>query len=395
MIHLLYPNENLDLDSFNKHERTFTQNNIYWNWTLEWLLTKHQIVYTQGVNIKKDCKNYLIVNLYNPTSYEDFYSLPDEYIDKLQNENVSLLLYQATECNCYYWLKYQWSNFLKFLNSKQIPPEKIYFITGDLNAVENHKKFAHDYFSKINVIGIEIWEAVHLDRISKNTNNGYNEVSQLLESLNQYQQQSKNYNFINLNAVIRPNKQAMLYYLYKNNFINNNIISCLWQGEKRIIDEEFFNEYNFDNSNYLDFYQFISEFNKDIYDQHTFLSPLELYYQTKFSLVNETHTLDDMLFFTEKTYKPIAIGHPFMVFGTAGTLKAFQNKGYETFPELFDESYDNEKQKSKRLQLIIENLKNEIHIDKNIIEKLKHNRNCFMQQTSVLFQREHLLNFLF
>lgn len=394
MIHLLYPDQSLSLKKFNRAESTFTDNNIYWNWTVEWLLMQCQIEYTRGTIPKNHCKNYLTINLYNPTSYEDFYNLPDEYINHLQNSNVNLLLYQATECNCYYWFEYQWSNFLKFLNDKQIPANKIYFITGDLKAQLNHKKFGHQYFSKINVIGLEIWEAVHLDRISKNAASRPNELSKLLESLFHYQNTPKSNNFMNLNAFIRPNKQAMLYYLHKNNYINDNIISCLWHDKKTIVDQDVFNQYNFDNSNYADFYKFISTFSKDIYDQHTFLSPLELYYQTKFSLINETHTLDNILFFTEKTYKPIAIGHPFLVFGTAGTLEMFRNKGYETFPELFDESYDTELDKSKRLEKIVNNLSNDIDITNVTIEKLRHNRSHFLQQSSITSNKEHLENFL-
>jgi len=77
------------------------------------------------------------------------------------------------------------------------------------------------------------------------------------------------------------------------------------------------------------------------------------YQQTWFSLTVETYindaenkqlslTIDDNLFFSEKTYKAIACQHPFVLMSTYHSLSYLRSQGFETFPELFDENYDNE-----------------------------------------------------
>jgi hypothetical protein len=43
---------------------------------------------------------------------------------------------------------------------------------------------------------------------------------------------------------------------------------------------------------------------------------------------------------SEKSFKPMAFYHPFIAYGSEGTLRYLHREGFETFPELFDESYD-------------------------------------------------------
>ena len=46
--------------------------------------------------------------------------------------------------------------------------------------------------------------------------------------------------------------------------------------------------------------------------------------------------------YTEKTWKVITNFHPFLLVGTLDSIKGLQEMGFETFPEMFDESYDSE-----------------------------------------------------
>jgi hypothetical protein len=43
---------------------------------------------------------------------------------------------------------------------------------------------------------------------------------------------------------------------------------------------------------------------------------------------------------SEKSFKPICFQHPMIVFGSEGTLRYLRNQGFETFGNMFDESYD-------------------------------------------------------
>ena len=82
------------------------------------------------------------------------------------------------------------------------------------------------------------------------------------------------------------------------------------------------------------------------------------YYEDSFCTVvteSEWHTWN--VRFTEKFYFPIMYNRPFMVLGAPGLLKWIKKYGFKTFPELFDESYDEENDLKKRTEIIIENLK--------------------------------------
>ena len=50
----------------------------------------------------------------------------------------------------------------------------------------------------------------------------------------------------------------------------------------------------------------------------------------------EEHTC----FISEKTFKPIACYHPFIIFGNKGSLARLRELGYKTFSPYIDESYD-------------------------------------------------------
>jgi hypothetical protein len=58
-------------------------------------------------------------------------------------------------------------------------------------------------------------------------------------------------------------------------------------------------------------------------------------------LVTETVATGRRHHLTEKTFKPIALGMPFVIVGTRGSLKYLRSYGFRTFEGIWDESYDN------------------------------------------------------
>lgn len=81
------------------------------------------------------------------------------------------------------------------------------------------------------------------------------------------------------------------------------------------------------------------------------------YESTDIEMVLETLFDDDRLHLTEKSLRPIALGQPFIIAGTYGSLEYLRNYGFKTFDHLWDESYDLEKNPSKRLHKIVEVMK--------------------------------------
>jgi hypothetical protein len=60
---------------------------------------------------------------------------------------------------------------------------------------------------------------------------------------------------------------------------------------------------------------------------------------------------------TEKTFKPICLGMPFILASTAGSLKYLRDYGFKTFDTIWDESYDDEPDDHWRMNKIAKLLK--------------------------------------
>jgi hypothetical protein len=78
---------------------------------------------------------------------------------------------------------------------------------------------------------------------------------------------------------------------------------------------------------------------------------------SKVSVILETVFDDDRIHLTEKTLRPIACGHPFILAGGAGSLEYIKSYGFKTFAPWIDESYDQEIDSLKRLEKIIKSMK--------------------------------------
>ena len=57
------------------------------------------------------------------------------------------------------------------------------------------------------------------------------------------------------------------------------------------------------------------------------------YTQTFVSLVSESLCDDTILFLSEKIWKPIYMGHPFIVNGNPKTLEYLKSQGFKTFEQ--------------------------------------------------------------
>jgi hypothetical protein len=74
-------------------------------------------------------------------------------------------------------------------------------------------------------------------------------------------------------------------------------------------------------------------------------------------LVTETVAAGRRHHLTEKTFKPICLGMPFILVSTAGSLHYLRDYGFKTFDSVWDESYDCEPDDNKRLVMIADLLK--------------------------------------
>ena len=87
-----------------------------------------------------------------------------------------------------------------------------------------------------------------------------------------------------------------------------------------------------------------------------FAAKWEHYQETFLSVVSETKNDIESLYFTEKISKAIMCLHPFIMSTSPYFLKKLQQLGFKTFHPFIDESYDNEEDKIKRMQMVFDEL---------------------------------------
>jgi hypothetical protein len=108
---------------------------------------------------------------------------------------------------------------------------------------------------------------------------------------------------------------------------------------------------------------------------------LDEYAQSWFSVITETEMRTTPSRITEKPFKALVNFHPILVFGNPGALRMIRELGFETFPELFDESYDDEPDPRRRFDMAYAEVVRLCRMEKRelyraflqVDEKLRHN----------------------
>jgi len=90
--------------------------------------------------------------------------------------------------------------------------------------------------------------------------------------------------------------------------------------------------------------------------------------------------------FSEKTVSALLSNRPFIIIGAYGSLRTLKEKGFKTFDNFIDESYDNIKDPNQRMKQLFNTVKkiNEKKLDqlvaheKDSTEKFFHNSKLMM-----------------
>lgn len=122
-------------------------------------------------------------------------------------------------------------------------------------------------------------------------------------------------------------------------------------------------------------------------DWQRYLNP-DWFDQCCFSIVAETLAeppVDRVPFVTEKTWKSVAMQHPFMIVGEPGTLQYLHSLGFETFENLWSENYDTVQSTSHRIDQVVQNVVqyNMAPLDQLTVQKLEHNRSHFFNRAVI------------
>jgi hypothetical protein len=120
---------------------------------------------------------------------------------------------------------------------------------------------------------------------------------------------------------------------------------------------------------------------------------LSFYQDTILSVVTETtfHTgegYNSARFLSEKTFKPVAFGHPFILVSVPKSMELFRELGYKSFHPFIDESYDYEFDDNKRLLKILREIERISHMSDEEVKKfIKHVLPIIIYNRTVLLKK--------
>jgi hypothetical protein len=160
------------------------------------------------------------------------------------------------------------------------------------------------------------------------------------------------YLFLSYNRNPRPQRIQFLLIMLREQLFHRG-----WISLNNLIYEPMPGD-NLDDFNYLkENTPFVIDTRYDLFYNLAINITKEDYEKTFISIVTESLADDDTLFFSEKIWKPIMVGHPFILYGNQYSLKLLKEWGFKTFDKWIDESYDEIADRVHRAEMVVKELK--------------------------------------
>jgi imidazoleglycerol phosphate dehydratase HisB len=163
-----------------------------------------------------------------------------------------------------------------------------------------------------------------------------------------WQQRKIKHTFLAPNRIVageRRHRLEMLYHIFKNKLTNNHI-SCpaVCPAENISIEAAatpLLTKYPDIQRVFAEQVLPINFKGETDHPMHScWLSLFDQSAESMLYLITETVATGRRHHITEKTFKPIALGMPFVIVGTQGSLEYLRSYGFRTFDGIWDESYD-------------------------------------------------------
>jgi hypothetical protein len=276
-----------------------------------------------------------IINVYTNTFFTTnenigFKCISEDYLNDIRNGKAKILMFFIYEGYSGAINNNDFETIEKWRIDSDLPINSVYYVNGNLLSEEIIEKKNLGFIAK----GIHYFEP-------------WNKYDGEILS---FKPIDNKYLFLSYNRATRNHRIRFIVDLFEKNIIDKGLISCnkLFGTDFLISNEvkEFFETKT---------PMFIDTMPELKYNLAVNITK-EDYERTFISIVTETLVDDGTLFFSEKIWKPIMVGHPFMIYGNQGSLKYLKSLGFKTFSNWIDESYDDEPDRDVRSTMIVNEL---------------------------------------
>lgn len=133
----------------------------------------------------------------------------------------------------------------------------------------------------------------------------------------------------------------------------------------------------------------------DLDTNHASTFQVLLHYNTYVSVVTETLTHNDCIFFSEKIFKAVVACQPFILIGNPYSLESFRKLGYQTFGKWWDEEYDGIADEPERLSKIFEVIKTlNSKTNSELFDMYKDMKNTLEHNYKLFFENNRIYSYL-
>jgi hypothetical protein len=293
--------------------------------------------------------------------------LSENYLAKLRDGTAMFLIDFSLEGYHEEWL---FSFFHDECRRLSIPPQAIVYITGNMLVDSQYEEWANNrsVFARIKCLPYALFEEY------VNTIRQHSQVSTVDENI-EYKTLKKRTGVKNMHQVWTFNCPQKRPRLHREKFFDKMIEADIL--DKGLCSFPSRDHYILGEKHDKDWQFYMGRIHND-YALKSFVTVVSepQYYERELST-----------FTSEKVFKPIACYHPFIVLGGRGELEILKGRGYKTFSDYFDESYDT-LDDTERMDAIIETLKyihsieDKVSWYESMRPVLEHNFNTLVENSS-------------
>jgi len=347
-----------------------------------------EIVRVKDFDFKSKFSYFVHVHHNQPLWAKNLDVIPTKILDEVRNGNGKLIFDNTLEGKSIEGDEFL-NPFYKSIDELNLPTENIYFITNNLIAEKTHQEYHRA--DKINVISV-MWNVFDIQRLK-----GENNLPMKVRADMEYKYKSVNIfkmkHFLKINRTNRDERDIFMLFLNFEKLFDKCLVSFpelhkwpdyssqfyKYTQQENISDLKSKLPFDIDETDKTNHGP--AGIGKGFFDADLPFNPI--HYRDSFvSIVMCAMAYDENAYHLHSsTFNPMYCGHPIIQFGPHKSLEIMKQYGFKTFDKWWDESYDDEPNGVKRLQMVMDLVleisqydeKDLLHMYNDMKETLQHN----------------------